>query len=125
MTDEKPTWAVVELMGHVRTAGLLTEEERFGTKLGRIDVPQPDGSFVTQMFGGASVYRITFCSEEAARLVAKQADARPVHAWEMPRQLSSPSGFDDDRLRQRERDVEYEDDFDGAEREGILEGDSR
>lgn len=34
-------WAVVELMGHVRIAGRLSEEERFGGKMGRIDVPNP------------------------------------------------------------------------------------
>ena len=32
------TWAIVELMGHVRVAGFVTEEERFGVKLGRIDI---------------------------------------------------------------------------------------
>lgn len=31
-------WAIVELMGHVRLAGYVTEEERFGAKLGRIDI---------------------------------------------------------------------------------------
>lgn len=33
------TWAVVELMGHVRLAGRLSEVERFGGKLARLDVP--------------------------------------------------------------------------------------
>lgn len=32
-------WAVVELMGHVKLAGRLTEEEKFGAKLGRPDIP--------------------------------------------------------------------------------------
>jgi hypothetical protein len=41
-TDDKPdfdSWAILELMGHVRMAGRVTEEERFGAKMGRIDVP--------------------------------------------------------------------------------------
>lgn len=33
------SWAIVELLGHVRMAGRLTEEERFGGKMGRLDVP--------------------------------------------------------------------------------------
>lgn len=33
------SWAILELMGHVRMAGRVTEENRFGTVVGRIDVP--------------------------------------------------------------------------------------
>lgn len=116
-------WAVVELMGHVRIAGLLSEEERFGSKVGRIDIPSPiavcmpcggsvgkndaceqcrgkgavGGGFVTQFFGGSSVYRITFVSEEAARAVAKSSQPQPIHSWEMPKQLaaSARSDYDD------------------------------
>jgi len=62
-------WAVVELMGHARLAGRLTEEEKFGAKLGRLDIPKGDG-FFTQYFGGGSVYRITLVDEAAARAVA-------------------------------------------------------
>lgn len=32
--DKADSWAIVELMGHVRIAGRITEEERFGAKLG-------------------------------------------------------------------------------------------
>lgn len=80
-------WAVVELMGHVRTAGRLSEEERFGVKMGRVDIPQSDGSFVTQYFGGSSVYRLTLVCEDAARLVAISNRLQPVHSWEMPKAL--------------------------------------
>jgi len=88
MSDEKAeTWAVVELMGHVRLAGRLTEEERFGSKVGRLDIPNTDGGFTTQFFGGGSVYRITIVSEEAARIVAGKSTAAPVQPWELPKQL--------------------------------------
>ncbi len=39
----EPFWAVLELMGHVRLAGRISEEERFGSKIGRIDVPADKG----------------------------------------------------------------------------------
>lgn len=80
-------WAVLELMGHVRLAVRVSEEEKFGHKLGRIDVPTPAGGFVTQYFGGQSVYRLTPVSEDVAREVALHTQPRPVHAWELPRQL--------------------------------------
>ncbi|HEY9678615.1 MAG TPA: hypothetical protein V6C76_11435 [Drouetiella sp.] len=76
-------WAIVELMGHVRMAGRVTEEPRFGTALGRIDIPTDDG-FVTQYFGGSSVYRVSPCSEEVARSAAKHNKVQPVHHWELP-----------------------------------------
>ena len=102
--DTKPAgmWAVVELMGHVRLAGFVTEEERFGAKIGRIDSPTKDGQIVTRFFGGGSVYRITAVSEEVARQVALACNPAPIHSWEMPqRQLPAPV---DDVERDGDRD---------------------
>jgi len=80
-TEKAPfeTWAIVELMGHVRLAGRLTEENRFGTALGRIDIPTGGDEFITQYFGGGSVYRITPTDEETARQVAKAARPQPIY----------------------------------------------
>ena len=77
-------WGVLELMGHVRLAGRITEEERFGGKLGRIDVPNGD-VFTTQYFNASSIYRLTPTSEEAARAVAANCQPTPVHQWELPK----------------------------------------
>lgn len=101
--SELPTenWAVVELMGHVRLAGKLTEEEKFGSKLGRLDIPDGEG-FITQFFGGGSVYRITYVSEAVARDVCKKTTAAPVSPWDYPKTLAGPVaaqrefGYDED-----------------------------
>jgi hypothetical protein len=87
VSDEKPpdAWAIVELMGHVRIAGRVSEEERFGSKLGRLDVPTEGGGYVTQYFSGSSVYRLTIVDEAAARAVALHNQPHPVHQWEMPK----------------------------------------
>ncbi len=77
-------WAVLELLGHVRLAGKVSEANLFGTALGRIDIPKRDGGFVTQYFGGGSVYRITPVTEEIARAVAEHHEPEPVHRWELP-----------------------------------------
>jgi|SRR6185295_8165239 len=82
-------WAIVELMGHVRMAGKVTEEERFGSKLGRVDVPRDDGTFSTHYFGGGSVYRLTPTTEEIARSVAARNQPSPVHSWELPKQIEA------------------------------------
>lgn len=76
-------WAILELMGHLRTAGYVTEEEHFGCKLGRIDIPNGEGS-VTQYFGGSSIYRLTPTTEEIARAVALRNQPAPVQRWELP-----------------------------------------
>ena len=95
-------WAILELMGHVRMGGRVTEVVLFGTAMGRIDVPTPDGDgFTTQFFGGGSVSRLTATSEELARPVAAVNQSEPVHPWEM-RQLAAAernlpgNGYDGD-----------------------------
>lgn len=77
------SWAILELMGHVRVAGFVTEQEVFGAKLGRIEIPTERGP-VTQFFGGSSVYRLTPCDEATARAVALHNEPEPVHHWELP-----------------------------------------
>jgi len=94
---EEPIWAIVELMGHVRMAGRVTEEERFGSKLGRVDVPRTDGTFSTHYFGGGSVYRLSPTTEEIARAVAAHNQPQPVHSWEMPKALPEGSVIRDNR----------------------------
>lgn len=87
-------WAILELMGHVKVAGYVTEEELFGTKIGRIDIPADEESdAITQYFGGASVYRLTPVSEDVARAFARRSRPRPVHVYELqpPRDVSETS----------------------------------
>ena len=82
-------FAVVELMGHVRMTGRLTEVERFGSKLGKLEVIDRSGEVVaTQYFGGASVYRITPCTEETARELARSAsNVGPDVPWNVHRAI--------------------------------------
>jgi hypothetical protein len=84
------SWAIVELMGHVRMAGRVTEEELFGSKIGRVDCPMPDGGYATVYFGGGSVYRLSPCSEAVARAVAQVSRPEPVHRWELPAPAPAP-----------------------------------
>lgn len=96
MSDEKvELWCIVELLGHVRLAGRLTEEERFGSKMGRLDIPTEEG-FVTQWFGGGSVYRITAVTEQVARDAAKRSSPAPVNQWDYPRRVAAAPVEDND-----------------------------
>lgn len=97
MSDEQKqpesfgVWGILELMGHVKMAGFITEEERFGVKMGRIDVPASDGDeALTQYFGGSSIYRLTPVTEEIARAFAISNRPRPVTVYQLP-SLSAPN----------------------------------
>lgn len=70
-------WAIVEIFGHRKHAGRAREEERFGAKMLRIDVPtigviQAEGkpaevggveSWTTHWYGGASLFSFTLTDE--------------------------------------------------------------
>jgi hypothetical protein len=91
MADEvevKPieTWAVVELMGHVKTAGKVSEEPHFGTVLLRLDVPEAKGKPAhTKFYGGASIYRVMPCDEQVARMVLEQTYQAPIVNFALPK----------------------------------------
>lgn len=104
---EEAVWAIVELMGHVKLAGRISEEEKFGSKIGRIDIPQEDGAFVTQFFGGGSIYRVTLVTEEVARHVAKKSAVAPVHSWDFPKQLAPAATGDDHHDDHDEIDIKW------------------
>jgi hypothetical protein len=129
----EPTWAIVELMGHVRLAGRLSEEEKFGAKLGRLDIPterpcdacagsgqtafmvstpcagcngaKVERGFMTTYFGGASVYKITIVAEDVARTVARTTAPAPVSAWDFPKRPPAlTQGYSGDDDDDREDD---------------------
>jgi hypothetical protein len=105
MADAKTIdgWAVLELMGHRRMAGRVTEALVGGTTLLRIDIPRNDGSTVTQFYGVGSVYCITPTTEEVARAVALANPPEPVHPWELRAALpAAPDTVDAEEVEQCE-----------------------
>lgn len=116
MTDEiKPiqTWAVVELMGHVKTAGQASEESHFGAVMLRLDIPQVNGSQPhTEFYGGSAIYRLTPCTEQVARLVIQQNTSLPLVAYALLRPQSGQStlAFKKVELNERFQDEAGEED---------------
>lgn len=72
-------WAVVELMGHGRTAGRIRASDLGG--LLRVDVPCDD-SYRTEFYGAAAIYSVKVVSEEVARAYA--SPARAMLAYDEP-----------------------------------------
>ena len=80
-------WAILELMGHRRLAGWVSETMIAGGSFVRIDVPgetnAPDFS-ATQFYSPSAVYCITPTTEEIAKGVAVGNRPMPVTRWELP-----------------------------------------
>ena len=74
-------WACAEIFGHRKHYGRISEVERFGAKMLRIDVPLApaapllgeDEKFESFVYGGGAIFSLTPMTEEAARKWAAQA----------------------------------------------------
>jgi hypothetical protein len=89
------TWAIAELFGHRRRAGRVSEVQRFGATMMQIEIPQEDGSFRVELYGGGAIYGVTECTEVEARAMAAACRPRPVPLLS-PGTLDAEVAFDDD-----------------------------
>lgn len=96
-TDDGFEWAVVEVFGHRRHAGRAREEERFGAKMLRIDIPtlawpddQPDAKeptvtgWVSHFYGGASIFSYTLTTEQTAMKINRPYKPASIYALPEP-----------------------------------------
>jgi len=75
-------WVILELMGHRRLAGFLTEQEIAGRGFLRLEIPADPP--VTQLYNPTSVYAITPTTRDIATAVAQSSRPAPVQRWELP-----------------------------------------
>lgn len=95
MATEQPKfqqWAIVELFGHSRIAGLLSEQPIGGCSFVRVDVPElvVDGQTIpaaTKLFGQGAIYAISIVDEAAALVAAREIRFQPVSVWSLRRGL--------------------------------------
>lgn len=88
---------IVEVMGHRRFAGLVTEQVIGGASFVRVDVPAVDGrAAFCKLIGAGSIYMITPVSEEVAQAAANalRSEAMPVYCPSI--QPALPFGGEDD-----------------------------
>lgn len=99
MSDVQQGWFILELMGHRRLAGYLTEQTIAGAGFLRIDVPgEHEGDPVaTQFYPPSSVYCMTPTTEAMARQVARSCRVRPVQQWELLTAPPQEAAIDDGR----------------------------
>ena len=67
-------WAVVELFGHNRIAGKVSEATIGGCAFVRVDVPETAKPAYTKYFGNGAIYAMTPCEEIVAKLAAGEIE---------------------------------------------------
>lgn len=87
-TAKQDTWAVVDLFGHTRIAGRVSEHVMGGCSFVRVDVPAIcDAAEFTELYGPSAIYAIRFVSEEIARGVAESLKRRPISVYDLPTEM--------------------------------------
>lgn len=81
-------WCLLEIMGHQRYAGRVTEQTIGGQAFLRIDIPAagPQPPF-TKFFSAGSVYAITPTTEELARGIAAELQHAPIGIYDLPAEM--------------------------------------
>lgn len=99
--DKFEAWGLLELFGHQRLAGRLTEQTIGGCHFIRIDVPAVgDVQEYTRFFTQGAIYGMTITSEDVARQLAASMRARPISPYDLPQTpaLTGRVPDDDDEL---------------------------
>ena len=77
-------WAIVELFGHRRAAGYVTQAQ-FPAGWVRLEIPEVNGhAAVTQLYNPSALYGLHPVGEAIARQAAESFRPQPVQRWELP-----------------------------------------
>lgn len=75
-------WCLLDLFGHVRLAGRVTEATIGGCSFLRCDVPEGEG-YRTEYYGNGAIYSLRPVSEEIARAFVESHQTAPVSPYEV------------------------------------------
>ena len=89
MQQEKfDLWCLVELFGHQRIAGRVTEQTIGGASMLRVDVPATEKQpAFTRLFNPSAIYAINPVDEETAMYYVNNLDNKPIQAWDVKEML--------------------------------------
>lgn len=81
-------WCLLEVMGHNRYAGRVTEQSIGGASLIRIDIPKTKRQpAFSKLFNASSIYAITPVMEEVAKSLAEKINDAPVSVYDLPEEV--------------------------------------
>lgn len=88
---------IVELFGHQKIAGLVTEQLIAGQGFVRVDVPATKHHpAYTRLFGPSAIYSITPVTEEIAQAMQETIYAAPVTSYQIEAHTGRKEYEDDD-----------------------------
>jgi hypothetical protein len=115
------SYAIVELMGHSRIAGKVTEITVFGTSMLQVDVPKTTRrEGYTKIYSAAAVYCITPTDEHTAQVAAERFDEPAIQPYILPESpilaakvasVYDPEDFDMDDELENEDEMVYEEEI--------------
>jgi len=77
-------WALIELFGHSRIAGRVTECNLGGAAFLQVDVPETEKNpAFTRILNPSAIYAINPLDEDSARNYAERIDAAPIKSWDV------------------------------------------
>ncbi len=80
--EKKEFWAIIDLFGHQKIAGFITEAEIGGCSFVRVDVPEVEGSeALTKFYGNGAIYSMTPVSEELVKVFVKRFKPAPLNVY--------------------------------------------
>lgn len=89
MSDTTPPFtfdgfAVFEAMGHVKRAGKVRVSQLGGNAVFVVESESPDGDTIQEVFAAGSLYRLTPCTEEAAKMIGPTCNPSAVELLGVP-----------------------------------------
>lgn len=82
--EQFKTWALVELFGHTRIAGEVSEQNIAGGAMVRIDVPKTSrNDAFSRIVNVSAIYAINPMTEESARMIAENMSYTPIDRWDI------------------------------------------
>lgn len=95
--DKFDAFAIVELMGHQRIAGRVTEASVGGCQFVRVDVPAVgENPAYTRLLGQGAIYAINIVEEAVARAAAATYRTVPVSTYEIPALRQAQLRYDEE-----------------------------
>ncbi|OPY15028.1 MAG: hypothetical protein A4E74_02265 [Syntrophus sp. PtaB.Bin075] len=84
-------WAIIDLFGHQRIAGRVSEQQIGGSSFVRVDVPEVgEQKGFTKLFGPGAIYSITITDEMTATAAASYYKSVPMDQWSVRDMLKLP-----------------------------------
>lgn len=107
-----PQFCVIDLFGHSKIAGKVSEQAIGGQSFIRVDVPAIEGQpAFTKFYGQGAIYSITPVDESTCLLAAKSYQVAPIDIYRLviPERykLLEPEDFEDENEPDGNGDIDF------------------